>query len=176
MKICKACNIEKALQEFYRDSRQRDGRTFRCKTCKNAAAKQERKVSTRPRARQKRYASAHPDRIQAKERRYHEANPGLKKLWNEKYSEQQWSASLKKYGLTKDSYMELANRQDGLCKICSLPEVSKRIRRLSVDHCHKTNLVRGLLCGKCNKAIGLLKDSPELASNAASYLRAGVIV
>ncbi len=50
------------------------------------------------------------------------------------------------------------------CDICS------RKIRLEVDHDHATGAVRGALCGRCNKAIGLFKDSPELIRRALAYL------
>lgn len=45
--------------------------------------------------------------------------------------------------------------------------------RLSVDHCHTTGKVRGLLCDNCNKSLGLLKDSIEIVSNMLIYLQNG---
>ena len=41
----------------------------------------------------------------------------------------------------------------------------------NVDHCHKTGLIRGLLCARCNKAIGWFGDDPALLEAAALYLR-----
>jgi hypothetical protein len=60
--------------------------------------------------------------------------------------------------------------QNDLCKICIKPN-SKRYGRLSVDHCHKTNKVRGLLCDKCNMAIGLLYDDITILNNVINYLK-----
>ncbi|MGK2948022.1 MAG: endonuclease domain-containing protein, partial [Acidimicrobiales bacterium] len=47
-------------------------------------------------------------------------------------------------------------------------------RPLVVDHDHRTGAVRGLLCGPCNRAIGLLRDSPVVCRLAAEYLRGSV--
>lgn len=44
-------------------------------------------------------------------------------------------------------------------------------RSLAVDHCHKTNMVRGLLCHRCNTAIGLLNDDFTTLKSALKYLR-----
>jgi hypothetical protein len=52
------------------------------------------------------------------------------------------------------------------CAICCEPFE----RTPHVDHCHKTGSFRGLLCTRCNTAIGLLRDSPDLARAAARYL------
>lgn len=60
-----------------------------------------------------------------------------------------------------------------VCDICGEPErasQSGRKRRLSVDHDHATGEIRGLLCGRCNSGLGMLRDSPELMTNAILYL------
>ena len=74
---------------------------------------------------------------------------------------------LKEYGLTQDDYDDLLKKQDGRCGICEFKVLDKK---LVVDHCHLTGRVRGLLCTKCNVAIGLLRDDPELVKAALRYL------
>lgn len=80
-----------------------------------------------------------------------------------------------RYGLTPEQYRAILDSQDGLCCICRCPETlidhrTKRPRRLAVDHRHDTGAVRGLLCAKCNKAIGLLKENPRTLLAACDYL------
>jgi hypothetical protein len=72
-----------------------------------------------------------------------------------------------KYGLTLEDYDEMVARQGGRCLICQqVPE------KLVVDHHHGTGRVRGLLCFRCNSALGFLLDSPNSALEAARYLQA----
>lgn len=75
---------------------------------------------------------------------------------------------LKQYGLTKDDYQILVRRSSGLCEICRNPPVSRV--RLAIDHDHETGKVRGLLCDKCNTAIGKLGDSTGSLFSAIDYL------
>ncbi len=74
-----------------------------------------------------------------------------------------------KYNLTLEEYDALVVKQNNLCAICGNVEVSKN--RLSVDHNHKTLIVRGLLCTRCNKGLGLFADSQELLNKAINYLK-----
>ena len=60
--------------------------------------------------------------------------------------------------------------QGGKCWIC---QGDNGLKALCIDHDHKTNNVRGLLCNLCNRAIGLLRDDPELIDKAAEYIRKG---
>lgn len=81
----------------------------------------------------------------------------------------------KNYGLTMVEYNALLRTQGGVCAVCGKDEPQARGRTgkqfaLAVDHCHKTGKVRGLLCQKCNRAIGLLGDDPVLMRRAISYL------
>ncbi len=78
---------------------------------------------------------------------------------------------VRKYGIDLSTYDRMFKEQDGVCKICSLPQKSNRNERLAVDHCHETGKVRGLLCDSCNRGIGLLKDDYRIIERAASYLR-----
>jgi tetrahydromethanopterin S-methyltransferase subunit B len=56
--------------------------------------------------------------------------------------------------------------QDNKCAICHLGTT----KRLFVDHDHKTGMVRGLLCYKCNSALGLINDSTDIAESIKQYL------
>lgn len=63
--------------------------------------------------------------------------------------------------------------QDGKCAICQQPEtaiIHGKPISLSVDHCHDKGHARGLLCSDCNRAIGMLKDDPEILRAAIRYL------
>lgn len=75
-----------------------------------------------------------------------------------------------RYGITLKDYEELLDKQNGVCAICSNKETIKRKTNLSVDHCHTTNKVRGLLCDQCNKGLGNFKNDTLLLQNAAKYL------
>ena len=74
-----------------------------------------------------------------------------------------------RYGITTAQWDSMYDGQRGRCAICrEIPEES-----LQVDHCHTTKEVRGLLCPKCNRAIGLLNDIPENMMRAALYCARG---
>lgn len=75
----------------------------------------------------------------------------------------------RKYGLSIEQYEEMSTNAKGVCEICGGNEPNTG-DRLSVDHCHATGKIRGLLCSNCNKALGMLMDDPELAIKAALYL------
>jgi hypothetical protein len=78
-----------------------------------------------------------------------------------------WTRIKKEYGLSEIQVKEMLNQQKCKCIICS----SNIQMGYHIDHCHKTNKVRGLLCQKCNQAIGLLKESESLFFKAAKYIR-----
>jgi hypothetical protein len=61
--------------------------------------------------------------------------------------------------------------QQAKCAICGCPEAGRiNTRRLFVDHCHKTQKVRGLLCYRCNTLLGLASDDPNRLRRAVEYL------
>lgn len=68
-----------------------------------------------------------------------------------------------------NTYNKLFEEQGGVCTICKSPE-NGRYKHLSVDHCHNTGKIRGLLCNNCNRALGLFKDNPEILRKAADYV------
>lgn len=76
---------------------------------------------------------------------------------------------IRNYGITSSEYDEMLEAQNGVCAICGQDEQVKT-RGLSVDHCHTTGKVRGLLCSYCNMGLGLFKDDTEVLINAVKYL------
>lgn len=116
--------------------------------------------------RQKEWREANPDQaraLQNKSNRKRLADPEYVRLRAERLM-------LRKYGLTMADFDALLESQGGVCAICK-GDRNGPGARFHVDHHHRSGEVRGLLCGRCNTAIGLLQDSPELAEAAATYLR-----
>jgi len=81
----------------------------------------------------------------------------------------------KLFGIDIEQYRNILEKQNGVCAICEQKEtvIDKRInkvRRLSVDHDHKTGKVRGLLCAKCNHLLGNIKDNIKILNRSILYL------
>ncbi len=96
-----------------------------------------------------------------------------KHLYREHYAKTEQARLLKRrYGITEEDYVALLKKQKYVCAVCGGEniEVNGFQRSLAVDHCHKENKVRGLLCDYCNRGLGLLKDSVELLERAKQYL------
>ena len=80
-----------------------------------------------------------------------------------------YRAMIKKlYGISIKEYRIMLEHQNNQCAICG---TIQKDRRLSVDHCHQTGVVRGLLCNSCNHMLGNAKDDPSVLSAAIEYLR-----
>lgn len=73
------------------------------------------------------------------------------------------------YGITNLEYDLLVSHKNNSCYICGKPKEDNGYK-LSVDHCHKTNKIRGLTCGACNSMLGYAKDNKEILQNAIKYL------
>ena len=76
----------------------------------------------------------------------------------------------KKYGLSQGDFSALLKAQGGGCAICGNTKPGGRWGEFAVDHCHETGVIRGILCHKCNFALGCFKDSKEMISTVLEYL------
>lgn len=76
------------------------------------------------------------------------------------------------YRMTENDFNRMWKEQNGNCAICEVPMLPRGKKRFSasIDHNHETGEVRGLLCSRCNKGIGSLRDDPEVLQKAADYL------
>lgn len=81
------------------------------------------------------------------------------------------------HGMTRSDYDALLKVQKGRCAICGRTRDDEPGRRhLAVDHCHATGRVRGLLCGRCNLAVGSAGESVDGAQRQDVAIRAALIV
>lgn len=80
--------------------------------------------------------------------------------------EREWRYQAK-YGISTEVATALWVAQDRACSICGAPIVAAT---WNVDHDHRTGQVRGLLCGSCNKGLGLFRDDPTALRRAAAYV------
>lgn len=115
------------------------------------------------------------DLEQAKEyrRRYYQSNKAKKLDYSKKYRETVVTSEISrgyylknKYNITEEDYIVLRAKQNNACAICNIQT------KLHVDHDHETGQIRGLLCLKCNTALGTFGDSVEGLEVAINYLKA----
>lgn len=73
-----------------------------------------------------------------------------------------------RYGITLTEYEEISDEQGNRCGICGNKPGKYP---LNVDHEHKSGYIRGLLCQRCNRGLGLIGDNLVRAELAVEYLR-----
>lgn len=155
-KQCGKCKQFLSFQDFFKDNTKKCGLESTCKNCKK---KKETTIEWRTKYREYR-------------KNYTKNLPLIENNLTPMQKEQLKS----KYNLSIEEYFQMLENQEGVCAICRKPEtaVDKRkgsVKMLSVDHHHESNRVRGLLCGKCNMAIGLLKEDIKILESAIEYLK-----
>lgn len=161
MKRCTKCGTEKSLDDFYRDPAGRDGRRADCIECVKACRK-----ARYPLVRDQ--AIARTKAWQEANRERHLANLRRRRQRPEVKARERDGHLRRKFGITSETYDAMLKKQRGRCAICRrkpTPGIS-----LHVDHEHRTKRVRGLLCFKCNNALGDFRDSEAMLLNALEYL------
>jgi hypothetical protein len=161
MKRCKKCGAVRPFNDFYLAAGNRDGRRGECKGCSLAL--------------RKRWYQDNRERSMAYVRAWQQANPDRVKAWRRKNRERRLEKMREihlrnKFGLTPDEYDRILEAQGGVCALCDAtptPGIS-----LHVDHDHATGEIRGLLCMRCNNALGLFREDPDLLKRAARYVAA----
>ena len=71
---------------------------------------------------------------------------------------------VRKFGITIEQFNEMYKIQNGVCKLCG------KKKKLVIDHCHKTNVIRGLLCRACNGFLGMPGDDESAIKKLEIYL------
>jgi hypothetical protein len=142
-KKCSRCKETKPVEEFYLHKRSSDGYHSYCKKCGNDASNE--------------WHKNNPEKGLASARKWHKDNPDKVKNIRLK----------REYGITLSDYNRMWSNQEGSCAICG---VSGLVRKLFVDHDHKTGKVRGLLCAKHNFLLGYANDDVNILFAASKYL------
>lgn len=100
----------------------------------------------------------------------------LDQLSSGRANDANWRYKLKtNFNMTIEQFENMLDSQNYVCAICKEPETRPDVRtgkprRLSIDHCHKTNKIRGLLCCRCNRTLGWFQDNIQLFHSAIIYL------
>lgn len=154
MKTCIKCKRTLPLSEYHKDKSRSSGYRERCKDCR----------CKHPKVLKKNCISCGDEIIVT-------GKAKAKKFCSHECFRVHW-----RYGINKYQLAELRKINEGNCHICNNPEtnIDKRTNKkysLSIDHCHKTGNVRGILCGSCNNGLGHFKDDPELLMKAIKYVK-----
>ena len=99
-----------------------------------------------------------------KNKKWQDDNPDK---WQHQLAERIWYRRQKQYGISKEEYLAILEKQDYKCDICK----NQINTSAAVDHCHSTNKVRGILCRNCNTGIGLFNDNTDIMDSAILYLK-----
>lgn len=174
-RVCKRCGQEKAADATAFSPEGRNG-TLRstCRECYNADGRAKRRTTPaevlRKRAREQ--SQRHKLRIRAYNARYRRDNAekvraGARrrsKAYQLRYPERVRAGHFRKYGLDEAALKAMKSAQSGLCAAC------ETAAPLHVDHCHKSNRVRALLCAPCNRALGMALEDPRRLRALADYM------
>lgn len=124
------------------------------------------------------YRAKNREKLKAIKEKWERENPdrvaaarALSKLRRERL---QLAANLKRnYDFTLEQFEAMREAQANRCAICGTTQGNSKGHRLYVDHDHSTGIVRGLLCGRCNSAIGYFDEDVKRLRRAAVYIEAG---
>jgi len=167
-KFCRKCQTEKPTTEFHRRS-EVNGYVAHCKSCKSATHQ----ARTAKRVAEQNYLlvsakfcsgckNSKPIEEFAKQVVSPDGHASLCKVCNKAYLLRH------KYRLSLQEHQGLYVGQEQRCAICRM---EYPLEELAVDHCHSTNVVRGLLCRGCNTGLGCFKEDLERLERAINYLR-----
>lgn len=173
-KTCRDCGKSKPAAQFSSDKRAKGGLKTHCKNCQRI----------RERIYWQRYNARHGARRAKMQREWKETNRDkvrnyARRFYHKRRTEQpeimymeRRSQRLKRtYGITSEQYEALLTKQNGRCAICGISQTNQQKGKLHVDHDHKTNAVRGLLCSGCNLGLGTVNDQIKTLKAMITYLQ-----
>lgn len=168
-KLCRRCELTKNIDQFYKQKTSKDGMGLYCKKCANNI---ERKCLQNNRVKNIKIGFIEKPLVcyvckQSKSSSLFHRDIRTKSGFSRKCKSCHSAARrFHSYGVKSDVVNDLIKNQNGKCSICE--NLLSKI--FHVDHCHKTNSVRGILCNKCNVGLGMFGDDPAILRSATSYL------
>lgn len=159
-KKCSKCKQIKDLSLFTKHKRHADGHSSECKECKNSARRTD-EYREKERIRAKEYYYKNIDKKKLEASKFRKSEKG------KRYIKDEYLRRL--YNITIDEYNSLFEKQNGRCAICGTHQ-SELTRKLAVDHSHKDGTIRGLLCSKCNTALGLVNENLDIIYSMIDYI------
>lgn len=152
-RVCTGCGVEKPEEAFRLRKSTSTGRHYRGKKCR--ACHQ---------ARSTKWRKENPSLV----RKYNEAQrvkPGAREKNNKRAIESHFR---RKFNLTIAERDAMLAAQGGRCMVCGTDK--PRGKGWCVDHNHKTNEVRAILCSSCNIVIGHAQENADILRAAADYI------
>ena len=177
MKKCSCCNKTKDSSCFNKHKKSRDGLNWKCKDCEKIY-KHKYYLANKKVLKQYQVDYEVRNRKKVKVRRamyYLRNKKHIREMSKEYYFKHKAMAAeysrnchlRQRYGMTWLDKIAMLASQDGYCCIC---KTKISMEQACVDHDHKTNKVRGLLCNYCNHLLGHAKDNVNIWTSAIKYL------
>ena len=155
-KPCSICKMSKPLDEFHKDRSSVSGYDGRCRSCTHS--------------RQKGYYEKNKNEMRKRARARYQTAKTNPKLYEKELNRSRKGVLKNRYGMSVAEYNKLFVKQSGYCASCGTHQVELK-KRLGVDHCHITGKIRGLLCDRCNRAFGLLRDDISVLESLLEYAK-----
>lgn len=199
VKTCRVCGQTKQKEHFARDAKCRDGHATKCKDCMKIFANERYARMQLQAGKSYHPLMRHDEWVTIEERgtltcrvcknekpldafrisfraprrrrmckeceRHRNAQQRLEKMADRKAYALRHRC--RQYGITPEDYAHLLERQDGKCAICRRPLGR---RRQTIDHCHRSGRVRGIVHWNCNLVIGCANEDANVLVGAISYL------
>jgi len=144
LKYCPKCQIPKEFEKFSKNKASRDGLASHCLNCNKILVN------------------------------IYDNDPKIKKQKHIKYINNRCRLRnnhlKRRFGLTLSEYRQKLINQNYRCAICGLTQIENG-KDLAVDHNHNTGQVRDLLCGRCNAAVGFVKENVDIAEKLVYYIQ-----
>lgn len=176
IKTCSKCKVDKDISEYYKNKNESDGLQTQCKECVSLSRNNKKpyqgtllefnktKIKS-PETENTKYCHECDTIKDLKDFHYYKKTETYNTICKDC---KHIISRIQRYKITKEEYIRLLSKSNEKCAICGNNCLTGK--SLAVDHDHKTGIVRGFLCQKCNIGIGHLNDDIKLLNSAINYL------